>query len=138
MLSRQVNGTVDAVFVIEGLAKVRSQKFNYSWRNKKCTRSFIYCYCHYFNKVLIWKFIKVMDAKNIKKQTREEIKKHCLLRAICSVKIKPVGLPRWYTKTKLFYHCSLEALNSLLTFQRFDNILRFLNKLQRLCFLAIN
>ena len=30
MLSRQVSGTVDAVFVIEGLAKVRSQKLNYS------------------------------------------------------------------------------------------------------------
>ena len=36
MLSRQVNQTVDVVFVIESLAKVRSQKLNYCEEMKMC------------------------------------------------------------------------------------------------------
>ena len=38
MLSRQVNQSVDAVFVIESLAKVRSQKLNYLWRNENARK----------------------------------------------------------------------------------------------------
>ena len=34
MLSPQANETVDVVFVIESLVKVRSQKLNYSSRNE--------------------------------------------------------------------------------------------------------
>ena len=34
MLSRQVNETVDVVFVIESLAKIRSQKLSYLRRNE--------------------------------------------------------------------------------------------------------
>ena len=78
------------------------------------------------------------------KQPREEIKKHVkklihyqnvdeMLDVVFGLQVYQGLILNWKRPEDSF-----KALNSSSTFLRCDNILRLLNKLQRLCFQAIN